>query len=142
MDFFKFHRTHLIVIAVFLAFYFSFVSSEKIHSFVITTFDRNALASGNKRSATRKPVSFVANVLVTNLDKDNGKLSGVGQVGSHTAGDILYNERDFNIGDAVITDENGVVKTFDDLNGIKRVYLHGFNNKDGTFVIKKVVIQK
>lgn len=131
-------KVYFIPIAALAVFYLWFSNSSQLQNWVLGFWEKEASAAG-KPLKPPKPVSFVANVLVTGFNKDSGKLRGVGQTGSRTAVDFLYDELDFNISGVPIYDIAGNELSVENLEGVKRVHIHGLNNRDGTFVIKKVV---
>lgn len=100
----------------------------------------------------KKPINFVVNVEVMEIDLENKKLKGIGLAGSPTARQFLYQEVEIDLSnngkeefsayttDLIIEDLGGIGVSMDYLKEAKIVHIHGKNNKNGTFEVNKIVI--
>ena len=91
---------------------------------------------------TRKPVNFIVNVLITEVDEINGKFKGIGVTGTITAQDFMYQELEYEIPEAGIQTQEGGLITIEELRGKKNVHVQGKNMLDGTFTIEKIVTRE
>lgn len=106
----------------------------------VTSSSQASNADKGKGRKTRKPVNFVVNILITEVDEVNGKFKGVGLTGSITAQDFMYQEIEYDIPEAGIETTMGDLITIKGLKEGKNVYVHGKNNRDGTLTIKRIVV--
>lgn len=98
-------------------------------------------AFGSRKNSGGKSVTFAMSVKVLGSDEAGQKIKGIGTGGSHTGAEFLYEEMEFDLAGADLRNLRGSQVSFQDVAGAESIFIHGLNNRDGTFRINKVIIE-
>lgn len=104
--------------------------------------DNSGKGRGGRPQKEKNPVTFSITAQVLDVDEGKKVMKGLGKIGSRTGRELLYEELEYDLKDVPIEDLYGNSVSLQELNNADIVFIHGFKYRDGTFQVRKIVVEE